>query len=616
MNVIRRRQSSFTKKRRNLPQNSFAYPIFRKGSSCYNNFTAKIFCDCQMPVIFRRQLAGKKIMAKTHTFHIPVMGIGFTIDTPLKLAHLGIDSSISLVDDILMEKLRLMYSEKFNLPYTPIPESAEDKRAKRITAYLNMINLLARANFEELKEDILEDYEQTSFFTLLPDNSAIDRKIRLALADPDADMRRSRIDKILRMGSIDVNIMTKIDRPNYRNGVKLPAKYNDAHAALRGYARSDLRSSLVLSAGINPRLYSYLQEFSDFYPDHNGDILKKIVLKVSDYKSALVQGKFLARKGIWVSEYRIESGLNCGGHAFAANGMLLGPVLAEFRESRAELSETLFQIYKTSLAEKGCSAPDAPLPMFLTAQGGVGTHQEHEFLINHYGLDSVGWGTPFLLVPEASTVDSNTLHKLRKAKESDLYLSDISPLGVPFNSLKGNTKDLEKLSKISNGKPGSSCSKRFVALNYDYEEKGLCTASRQYQAIKLRELEAESLPGHEYMEKFNRIVEKSCICVGLGTTSLHVHKIGTGVEGDGVSVCPGPNMAYFSRIMSLKNMTDHICATARTGLIYLLKNSKSTWPSCSASWIRANRKSPYEKKHTCKALLMTLNTALLIMKIW
>ena len=45
-------------------------------------------------------------MSKAHTFHIPVMGIGFTIDTPLKVSQYGIDSVISLVDDILLEKIR------------------------------------------------------------------------------------------------------------------------------------------------------------------------------------------------------------------------------------------------------------------------------------------------------------------------------------------------------------------------------------------------------------------------------------------------------------------------------------------------------------------------------
>ena len=35
-----------------------------------------------------------------HTFHIPVMGTGFTIDTPLKVARYGIASVVSLVDDL------------------------------------------------------------------------------------------------------------------------------------------------------------------------------------------------------------------------------------------------------------------------------------------------------------------------------------------------------------------------------------------------------------------------------------------------------------------------------------------------------------------------------------
>ncbi len=53
-------------------------------------------------------LISTEIMTKAHSFHIPVMGIGYTVDTPLKVAQYGIDSVISLVDDILLEKLRKM----------------------------------------------------------------------------------------------------------------------------------------------------------------------------------------------------------------------------------------------------------------------------------------------------------------------------------------------------------------------------------------------------------------------------------------------------------------------------------------------------------------------------
>ena len=95
-------------------------------------------------------------MKKTHSFHIPVMGIGFTIDTPLKVAQYGMDSVISLVDDILLERLRKMYSEKFEIPYKEITNKVDDFRAKRITSYLNMMNDVASQKFESLKNSTLE----------------------------------------------------------------------------------------------------------------------------------------------------------------------------------------------------------------------------------------------------------------------------------------------------------------------------------------------------------------------------------------------------------------------------------------------------------------------------
>jgi hypothetical protein len=79
-------------------------------------------------------------MTNAHSFHIPVMGIGFTIDTPLKVSQFGINSVISLVDDILIEKLRKMYCDKFGRPYSEITEKIDDFRAKRIT--LSMMRAL------------------------------------------------------------------------------------------------------------------------------------------------------------------------------------------------------------------------------------------------------------------------------------------------------------------------------------------------------------------------------------------------------------------------------------------------------------------------------------------
>ncbi|TQO39057.1 hypothetical protein GQ41_3725 [Arenibacter algicola] len=495
-----------------------------------------------------------------HSFHIPVMGIGFTIDTPLKVSHLGIDSVISLVDDILIEKLRKMYCEKFELPYQEISDKLEDFRAKRITSYLNLINDVAQKKFTDLINSAHETAKEIKeYLSLLPNASHLKEEFEnLTSGDFSVAEIKKWLKENLYMGSIDVNIMTKVDKDNYTKNDKLPTEFNDAHAALRGYANSDLNSSVILSAGMNPRLYSYMENFDDFFPDGNGNIKKKIVLKVSDYRSALIQGKFLAKKGIWVSEYRIESGLNCGGHAFATDGYLMGPIMAEFRDNKQAYINEIHDILIPALANKGREVPKQNLSLKITAQGGVGTAEEHQFLMDHYKVDSVGWGTPFLLVPEATTVDKATLDKLVAAKEEDLYLSDISPLGVPFHNLRGNTKDVEKQKNIDKDRPGSSCPKKFVALNKDYSEKGLCTASRQYQHLKIKELDDLDLPEKEYTGRLNKITEKSCTCVGLGTSALLAYGLDTKTEGNGVSICPGPNMAYYSKIMTLKEMVDHI----------------------------------------------------------
>jgi hypothetical protein len=501
---------------------------------------------------------------KGHTFHIPVMGIGFTVDTPLKVSQYGINSVISLVDDMLMERLRKMYCEKNKLSYQEITNKMEDFRAKRITSYLNTINTLAEKKFEELKNVVSDKYHEIKeYFNLLPETSTLKQEyLNLKSKNSTLPEILTWLKANLIMGSIDVNIMTKVDKQNYRNETLLSTEYNDGHAALRGYANSDLKSSIVLSSGLNPSLYGYLENFADFFPDNTGNIKKKIVIKVSDYRSAMIQGKYFAKKGLWVSEYRVESGLNCGGHAFAAEGYLLGPILAEFRDKRLELIQTMHEIYKKTCSNQNKVIPTVPLPLKITAQGGVGTAEEHQFLLDHYQLDSIGWGTPFLLVPEVTNVDVQTLNKLLAAKEEDLYLSNISPLGVPFNSLKGNSKDEEKSRLVKAGNPGSLCFKHYIAINNEFTEKRICVASRQYQTEKIQQLKEKNLSAVAYQKQFDDIVEKSCICVGLGTSALLVNDLDTKQEGIGVSVCPGPNMAYFSSIMNLKEITNHIYGRA------------------------------------------------------
>jgi hypothetical protein len=360
--------------------------------------------------------------------------------------------------------------------------------------------------------------------------------------------------------------MTKLDKVNSKDGVELPIEHNDAHAALRGFASSNLNSSLVLSAGMSPRLYSYIENFKDFFPDENGIIKKKIVLKVSDFRSAFVQGKMLSAKGLWISEYRIESGVNCGGHCFPTNGILFGPILEEFKQNKEKLYDTCIAAYKTALEGKGHVQPVETPTIKVTAQGGVGTSEEHNLLLDYYKLDSVGWATPFMLVPEVISIDTETLNLLAKAKEDDLVYSGISPLGVPFNSVKGVSMSIHKMELAKNGKAGTHCTKGFLKYNTEFTEKPICTSSRQYQTIKLKELSEQNLPEEEYQKAYEKIVEKECLCNGLSTSTLLSKNIEVKPDFK-VTCCPGPNLAYFSKISTLKEMVDHIY-----GRINLLDN--------------------------------------------
>ena len=501
-----------------------------------------------------------------HTFHIPVLGIGYSMDTPINVAPFGISSVISLVDDALIEKMREFYSKKFDIPFKAISKKVDDFRAKRISSYLNLVEEIVQRKVAELKNltaNATGDLEK--YIQMLPDASAIRSKFNLAEKGRQATEELTKwLNEKLHVGSIDVNIMTKLDKVNYKDGEALPPEHNDAHAALRGFANSNLSSSLVLSAGMSPRLYSYIENFMDFFPDTNGTVKKKIILKVSDFRSAFVQGKMLAAKGLWVSEYRIESGVNCGGHCFPTQGVLFGPILEEFKQNRKLLFDTCLEIYRSALEKKEIAQPAQTPEMKITAQGGVGTPEEHNFLLDYYNMDSVGWATPFMLVPEVISIDTETMNLLAKGKEADFYYSGLSPLGVPFNSVKGASMSLRRLELAKNGKAGTPCTKGFLKFNTEYTEKPICTSSREYQTLKLKELDELQLPEADYQKAYNKIIEPECICVGLGASALESKKIEV-KPTEKVTVCPGPNMAYFSKISTLNEMVDHIYG--RTNLL-------------------------------------------------
>lgn len=494
-----------------------------------------------------------KKLSNVHTFHIPVMGTVFSIDTPLRVAKYGISSVISIVDDVLIEQIRKLYCDKINERFEPVPASAEDARARRITLYLNLMNRLVDRQIAMLKaEAFTEDSDIVKYFEMLPD-SPLRSKYLLMVNESDAAKKSAMQDELrseILPGSIDVNIMTKIDRDIYSRGEKLPPEYAEAMSGLRGFAKSDLNSSVVLSAGMNPRLYTYLTQFDDFYPNESGELKKRVILKVSDFRSAKIQGKALAKKGIWISEYRIESGLNCGGHAFATKGYLLGQILEEFRENKQELIDSNFKQYNHAIEAKGYKPLDTPPPMLVTVQGGIGTAEEAKLMLEHYKVDSTGWGTPFLLVPEATNVDDEHLKKLIDAGDDDVYLSSCSPMGVPFWNLRTSLSESERKRRVREGKPGMICTKGFLMSNTEFTELPICTASIEYQQKKIEQIESQNISEEVVEILKEETYAKTCLCRDLAGSLTNSNAT--------PAICCGPNIVNYSKVFTLKEMIDHI----------------------------------------------------------
>ncbi len=504
------------------------------------------------------------IQQTQHNFHIPVMGLGYTIDTPVKVARFGISSVISIVEDELTEQMRCFYCEKYLLPFHFISNTQHDYRAKRIEAYLNLIKQIVDAQVVTLKELPFENGAEINlYFELLPDSCKAKKLYYQMLQESNETIKKqlqAQLREAIVPGAIDVNLMSKVDKNNYSaTGELLPPEYTDAAAGLRGFANSKLGSSVVFSAGYNPRLYSYLEQLPAFYPTKENGPQKKVILKVSDYRSALVQGKILAKKGILVAEFRIESGLNCGGHAFATDGLLLGPIMEEFKNNKTTLQQELFTMCNAALAAKEKPLFKEQPTLRITVQGGIGTAAEQQFLLDYYGAESTGWGSPFLLIPEVTNVDAITLEQLACALPEDYYTSNISPLGVPFNSFKKASSETERTRRIDEGRPGNPCTKKYLISNTEFTELPICTASRKYQNLKLQQLSNPSNAHADIEKEKEAIMEKDCLCEGLGNAALAVNDIPLLRKANtGIIICPGPNLAYFSGIFSLQQMVDHI----------------------------------------------------------
>lgn len=163
-----------------------------------------------------------------------------------------------------------------------------------------------------------------------------------------------------------------------------------------------------------------------------------------------------------------------------------------------------------------------------------------------------------MLVPEATTVDEDTLKLLCAAKEKDVVLSRNSPLGVRFYYLKGTSAENEKLLRIKNGKPGSPCTEKHLGFNTEFTKEPICTASHKYQKLKIAQLQSLNLPEPEYKRQLNDVLDKECLCVGLSNAAAISYNETFIKKLNAVNICPGPNIANFSKVVSLQTMIDHI----------------------------------------------------------
>jgi hypothetical protein len=491
-----------------------------------------------------------------HYFHIPVMGTGFTNTTPLEVAPLGVTSVVALADDTLLEQQRKALSQKFGVPYEPIGPNDPDARARRTCAFLDVVADEVDRRFELLKHAPFEPGSAINrYFELLPETPTKAQWRSLAsVTDPS---QRAALEEELRAtvvpGQIEANIMTKLDSSFTMAGQPKPAHQSDALASLRGFAMSKLRSSVVFSAGMNQRLFACAATLDCFYPDEAGSFEKRLCLKVSDFRSADIQGAMLAKKGLWVSEYRIESGLNCGGHAFPTEGLLMGPILDEFRKNRLGLQKKLYELFAAALRALGRPVPAEPPPVRITVQGGVGTAAEQQLLRERYGVDAVGWGSAFLYCPEVISIDDHTLSQLLVATRNEVQLSKASPLGVPFWNLLTSKAEDTRRARNGSGKSGSSCPRAILAFDTEFSDYPICTASRRYH-LRLKESLKDATEEHR-KQRLEAAEAKACLCGDLAGSA----QIRWGINPDATPlICPGPNSVYFRRVVSFDEMVGHV----------------------------------------------------------
>ena len=126
-----------------------------------------------------------------------------------------------------------------------------------------------------------------------------------------------------------------------------------------------------------------------------------------------------------------------------------------------------------------------------------------------------------------------------------------SPLGVLFNNFKYSSINNLKDERIAKGRPGSPCTKKYLVSNTEFTTEPICTASREYQNLKIKQLASLNLTKADYKKSFDEITEKVCLCEGLCSASYIKYDIIKPKENKAVAICPGPNLAYFLSLIHI-----------------------------------------------------------------
>jgi hypothetical protein len=91
--------------------------------------------------------------------------------------------------------------------------------------------------------------------------------------------------------------------------------------------------------------------------------------------------------------------------------------------------------------------------------------------------------------------------------------------------------------------------------NTEFTKEPICTASRQYQRLKLAEIAKEDLPEDRREQLRQSVLAKACICHDLAGGATLKYGIDPAATP---AICCGPNIVNFSKIATLDEMVGHI----------------------------------------------------------